>query len=109
MCRRMLWEPFRLARNGRSWIAVTGQSAVNTDRLYAVDLGGKRSSCRLLDAPGDDALADVAFGEVCDFDFVNSIGDTINGRYILPADFDPARKYPVKVSPAPVVSTASTG
>jgi dipeptidyl aminopeptidase/acylaminoacyl peptidase len=88
---------FSVARNG-SVIAVTGQSAVNTDRLYAVDLGGKRSSCRLLDAPGDDALADVAFGEVCDFDFVNSIGDTINGRYILPADFDPARKYPVIVN-----------
>lgn len=87
---------FSVARNG-SVIAVTGQSASNTDRLYAVDLG-KRQATRLLDAPGDAALEGVAFGEVRDFDFVNSIGDTINGRYVLPADFDPAKKYPVIVN-----------
>lgn len=87
---------FSVARNG-SVIAVTGQSASNTDRLYAVDLG-KRQATRLLDAPGDAALEGVAFGEVRDFDFVNSIGDTINGRYVLPADFDPAKKYPMIVN-----------
>ena len=87
---------FSIARNG-SVLAATGQSTGNTDRLYAVDLG-KRQNCRLIDAPGDDALAGVAFGDVCDFDFINSIGDTINGRYILPADFDPKKKYPVIVN-----------
>ncbi|MDE5934196.1 MAG: S9 family peptidase, partial [Muribaculaceae bacterium] len=87
---------FSVARNG-SALAVTGQSASNTDRLYAVDLG-KKQATRLLDAPGDAALADIAFGEVRDFDFINSIGDTINGRYVLPADFDPSKKYPVIVN-----------
>ncbi len=87
---------FSVARNG-SVLAVTGQSTSNTDRLYAVDLG-KHPATRLIDAPGDAALEEVAFGEVRDFDFVNSIGDTINGRYILPADFDPSKKYPMIVN-----------
>lgn len=87
---------FSVARNG-SIIAVTGQSTGNTDRLYAVDLG-KHPATRLIEAPGDAALEGVALGEVRDFDFVNSIGDTINGRYILPPDFDPSKKYPVIVN-----------
>ena len=32
------------------------------------------------------------------WDFVNSNGDTINGRFYLPPDFDTAKKYPLIVN-----------
>ena len=37
------------------------------------------------------------FGQVKDWDYVYKKGTTIDGRYYLPADFDPNKKYPMIV------------
>lgn len=79
--------------NRLAWI---GQGASNSDRLYVTDLR-KKSTLRLDDAKGEQ-LADVRLGRCEAWNFVNSRGDTIVGRYYLPADFDPDKKYPLIVN-----------
>ena len=77
-------------------IALHTQSADNPDRLYVIDSRSGRS--RLLDEPLKEQLADVNFGTVEAWDFVNSVGDTICGRFYLPPNFDPSKKYPLIVN-----------
>lgn len=73
-----------------------GQGASNSDRLYLTDLR-RKSQRRLLDTKAD-RLADVKLGRCEAWNFVNERGDTIIGRYYLPPEFDPAKKYPVIVN-----------
>jgi len=39
----------------------------------------------------------IVFGEMKDWDYKYKKGTVIDGRYYLPADFDPAKKYPLIV------------
>ena len=73
-----------------------GQSASNSDKAYLVDLKKDKSS--LLEDLSKTILDGVKLGECVAWDFVNSKGDTINGRYYLPANFDPSKKYPIIVN-----------
>lgn len=77
-------------------LAWQGSSASNSDRVYVTDI--RRGTTRLIDDPSAERLVDVKLGDVIPFDYVTSRGDTINARYYLPADFDPAKKYPVIVN-----------
>ena len=43
-------------------------------------------------------LEDVQLGECRDWNFINSKGDTIYGRYYLPPHFDASKKYPMIVN-----------
>ena len=73
-----------------------GESASNAHRLYSVNTkNGKSALLEDLDA---ERLADVQLGECRDWNFVNSRGDSIFGRFYLPADFDATRKYPLIVN-----------
>ena len=72
-----------------------GESASNAHRQYVVDL--KKDASKLEeDLHGE--LKDVLLGECKAWDFVNSQGDTICGRYYLPPHFDPNKKYPMIVN-----------
>lgn len=72
-----------------------GESASNAHRQYVVDL--KKDASKLEeDLHGE--LKDVLLGECKAWDFVNSRGDTICGRYYLPPHFDPNKKYPMIVN-----------
>ena len=73
-----------------------GQGASNSDRAYVVDL--KKGKSSLLEDLSKDILNGVKLGECVAWNFVNSKGDTINGRYYLPPHFDPAKKYPLIVN-----------
>ena len=73
-----------------------GHSAVNSDRLYTLDLASNNH--QLMDDVSAERLAGIKLGKVEGWDFVTSRGDTINARYVLPADFDPAKKYPMIVN-----------
>ncbi len=73
-----------------------GQGASNSDRAYIRDL--KKGKNTLLEDLSKEILAGVKLGECIPWNFTNSKGDEINGRYYLPADFDPARKYPLIVN-----------
>lgn len=77
-------------------IAVWGQSESNPDRLYAIDSRNGKST--LLDSPSESRLGDVKIGACEDWNFTNSRGDTIFGRFYLPDNFDPEKKYPLIVN-----------
>ncbi len=74
-----------------------GMSASNSHRLYAQGLAKKKEETCLVDL-SKDLLAAIQLGEVKDWNFVSSFGDTIYGRYYLPPHFDPNKKYPVIVN-----------
>lgn len=88
---------FSLANNANTG-AVIGESAVNPDVLYAMDFKKGNPVFNKLEAKGERMLSEVALANVEDWDFVNSKGDTINGRFYLPPDFDPSKKYPLIVN-----------
>ena len=90
-----LVKSFSLPRKGNA-IAVTSQSIDNPDRLYIYNSRNARAT--LLDEPMAEDLADVKLGRTAAWNFVNSIGDTICGRFYLPPDFDPGKKYPMIVN-----------
>ena len=77
-------------------VAFSGQSASNTDRLYRMDLKSLKPT--VIEDLHAQRFADVEFGECKAWDFVNSRGDTICGRYYLPPHFDPSKKYPLIVN-----------
>lgn len=46
---------------------------------------------------GKTALGDAEVGTCQDWNYTNSKGDTVYGRYYLPKNFDPTKKYPMIV------------
>ncbi|MDD7559448.1 MAG: prolyl oligopeptidase family serine peptidase [Porphyromonas sp.] len=81
------------ASNDLRTVVYEGESANNSDRLYAIT-GTKE---RVLYDLASKRLSDVTLGEVKDRTFTMPNGDKVPGRYYLPADFDPAKKYPLLV------------
>lgn len=73
-----------------------GQSASNSDRVYTLDL--KKLKSTVADDLSARILKDVELGECHAWNFTNSRGDTIYGRFYLPPHFDPNRKYPMIVN-----------
>ena len=77
-------------------LAYYGQGASNSDRLYLIDLKNGRNT--LLEDLSKDILKDVDLGECHEWNFKNSKGETVYGRYYLPPHFDPSKKYPMIVN-----------
>lgn len=73
-----------------------GQSASNSDRLYVLDLKNGKSVLR--EDLSQTILKDVELGECQEWNFKNSKGETVYGRFYLPPHFDPAKKYPMIVN-----------
>jgi len=63
--------------------------------LYTLDLQTLQAT-RWADPQGEQ-YRNITFGEVKDWDYKYKKGTTIDGRYYLPADFDPNKKYPLIV------------
>ncbi|MDR0833784.1 MAG: prolyl oligopeptidase family serine peptidase [Candidatus Symbiothrix sp.] len=72
-----------------------GEKATNAYRLYSYDLNTKKST--LLDDPFAGQLDELALSPVESWNFTAQDGSTIEGRYLLPPNFDPAKKYPMIV------------
>ena len=72
-----------------------GQSVANAYRLYSFNL--KSKSIEMLSDPFAEQLSELSLGKVEDWNFTSSKGDEIKGRYYLPPNFDPKRKYPMIV------------
>ncbi len=85
---------FDLAESGH-WASYTGTSVSNSARSYLLNL--KTLESTLISDPYDDRLRKLALGEVRDWNFKSSFGDTIEGRYYLPPGFDANKKYPLIV------------
>lgn len=78
------------------YMAFYGVSASNSHRMYTVNL--KNNKVSLQEDLSKDILEDVELGRCEAWNFVNSRGDTIYGRYYLPPHFDPEKKYPMIVN-----------
>lgn len=85
---------FRLADSGE-WATYTGVSASNSTRAYLLNLKNLQST--LIADPYVGALSELTLGEVKDWSFTSSYGDNIDGRFYLPPNFDPSKKYPLIV------------
>ena len=73
-----------------------GLSGSNSQRLYALEL--KKEATTLLVDISAEVLKNIKLGELKDWNFVSAAGDTIYGRYYLPPNFDPNKKYPLIVN-----------
>jgi len=89
-----LVKSFTLA-NKAATMVYCGQGTKNSDRIYSVDL--KNDSHKLVEDLSYELLDGIKLGDCKSWNFVNSRGDTIYGRYYLPADFDPTKQYPMVV------------
>ena len=89
-----LLKSFTLA-NQAPQMVYCGQGASNSDRIYAVNL--QNDNCQLVEDLSEQILQGIKLGDCIAWNFINSRGDTINGRYYLPADFDPNKQYPMVV------------
>ena len=77
-------------------LAWYGQGASNSDRLYLLDTRSGKSELR--EDLSATILKNVVLGECREWNFKNSKGETVYGRYYLPPDFDPSKKYPMIVN-----------
>ena len=77
-------------------LAYYGQGAMNSDRLYTLDTKKQRHT--LVEDLSQKILEGVQLGECRDWNYINSKGDTIYGRYYLPPHFDATKKYPMIVN-----------
>ena len=77
-------------------LALNTEGASNADRVYTVNTANKRVT--LVEDMNRAILKGVDMGECKAWDFVNSRGDTICGRYYLPPHFDANKKYPLVVN-----------
>lgn len=72
-----------------------GQSVSNANRLYSYNT--KTNKRQLVNDLSAERLKDIKLGEAHDWNFTSADGTTIEGRYYLPPNFDPAKKYPMIV------------
>ena len=77
-------------------LAWYGQSASNSDRRYLLDTRSGKS--KLQEDLSAEILKDVRLGACQAWNFKNSKGETVYGRFYLPPDFDPSKKYPMIVN-----------
>ena len=85
---------FNIAENA-AWATYTGVSTSNSNRSYLLNL--KTMESTLISDPYAERLNKLQLGEVKDWQFTSSFGDVIEGRYYLPPNFDPEKKYPLIV------------
>lgn len=85
---------FDLANNAE-WASYTGVSSSNSNRSYVVNL--KNGKSELISDPYNERLSTITLGKVNDWNFKSAAGDEIEGRYYLPPNFDPNKKYPLIV------------
>ena len=76
-------------------VVVRGTDADAPQRVHHIDLA--RGDSEVLIDSREGPYADVRFGEVRPWQFINADGVTIDGRYYLPPDFDPEQTYPLIV------------
>ncbi len=77
-------------------IAYVGEGTMNSMRAWCLDL--KKGKTTLLEDSSAKLLEGITLGEVHDWNYTHSRGETIYGRYYLPPHFDPSRKYPMVVN-----------
>lgn len=75
-------------------VAYLAEGVMEPSSAYVLNLK-KEKELQLFD--GLTTLGDARIGQCTDWNFLSERGDTVYGRCYLPADFDPAKKYPLIV------------
>lgn len=88
-------EGFTVAPGSSTSVLLRGTLVDAPQRLVALD--ARRGAARVLWDSQPTEYPQVRLGEVRDWTFDNRDGQSIDGRYYLPPDFDPARQYPLIV------------
>ena len=83
-------SPQPLASGG---LLLAWNSLIQPTELYLLGTAGEES--RRITKTNDHRLENIRFGKMESFTFTGAKGDTVHGRIVYPAEFDPARKYPV--------------
>lgn len=83
-----------IAENGPE-VLYTASNTNYPPRIFSLDLSNDKSE--LWYNPAQEQYENIVFGEMKDWDFNYKKGTVIDGRYYLPADFDPNKKYPLIV------------
>jgi dipeptidyl aminopeptidase/acylaminoacyl peptidase len=78
--------------DGRMWALTIGSPTTPGD-LHVFD--AETGALRLLHAPNQPLLAEVALGGVEEFWYPSFDGDRVQGWIVRPPDFDPAQRYPL--------------
>jgi acylaminoacyl-peptidase len=87
-------EQFVASDEPRPTIVLRGTDADAPQRVHRFVPG---SSPSVLRDSAETEYADVVLGEVRPWNFTNASGTEIEGRYYLPPDFDPEKRYPLIV------------
>jgi dipeptidyl aminopeptidase/acylaminoacyl peptidase len=87
-------QSFTLSSNSLTAV-YTGASVSNSTRAYVYDLKSRQST--MVADPFRNMLSELDLGSVQAWNFRNSNGVDIEGRYYLPPRFDASRKYPLIV------------
>ena len=82
-----------LASNAQMF-AYLSYEAISPASAYVMNLKTKKQQ-QYFD--GRTALGDAEIGTCQDWNYTNSKGDTVYGRFYLPKNFDPSKKYPMIV------------
>lgn len=64
-------------------------------QIYTLNLSDDKAT--LWENPAKEEYENIVFGEMKDWDYNYKKGTTIDGRFYLPANFDPSKKYPLIV------------
>ena len=89
-----VFRSFDISDNGL-YASYSGVSVSNSNRVYILNL--KTLTSTLVSDPFAERLNKIQLGDVIDWNFKSSFGDEIVGRYYLPPNFDPKKKYPLIV------------
>lgn len=87
---------FSIAQDG-SKVSYVGQGSMSSDRCYILDMRRGKGKEELLYDLAATKNKKLDLGTVHDWDWKAPDGTTIQGRYYLPAGFDPNKKYPMLV------------
>lgn len=88
---------FDIAANAPVMI-LRGQSAMNSDRMYSLDLktiGTKKFAPKLVEDLSAEILDGIQVAECKPWTFTNTIGDQITCRYYSPVDMVEGKQYPM--------------
>uniref|UniRef100_UPI002FDABFEE prolyl oligopeptidase family serine peptidase n=1 Tax=Arsukibacterium sp. TaxID=1977258 RepID=UPI002FDABFEE len=87
-------ERFVMANDRAGTILAAGSAVATPQLLERLSPGQRRATVLHSSAP---LYQHITLGEVRDFTVVNKEGDSIDGRYYLPPDFDASKQYPTIV------------
>ena len=78
------------------YLSFTGLGSMSPKKSYIMDLKSRKTT--MWEDCTKERYKDVVMNECIPYSFTNRLGDKIEGRFYLPAGFDPNKQYPLIVN-----------